>query len=65
MNGESCLLIFFINKAYNLHAAVTVLLMCVVPASAVNRRANVFTNILQPIHHLGDAELVQAEIHHR
>ncbi|KAJ9601170.1 hypothetical protein L9F63_000690, partial [Diploptera punctata] len=31
----------------------------------VNRRSNVFTNILQPIHHYTSTELVQAEVHHR
>ncbi|PNF41787.1 hypothetical protein B7P43_G02611, partial [Cryptotermes secundus] len=34
-------------------------------AEPVNRRSNVFTNILQPIHHLAGTELVQAEVHHR
>jgi len=40
-------------------------LSVIVAAEPVNRRSNVFTNILQPIHHLAGTELVQAEIHHR
>uniref|UniRef100_A0A0A9WG36 Vacuolar protein sorting-associated protein 13D n=3 Tax=Lygus hesperus TaxID=30085 RepID=A0A0A9WG36_LYGHE len=30
-----------------------------------NKRSNVFTNILQPIHQINDADSVQAQIHHR
>jgi len=40
-------------------------LSVIVADEPVNRRSNVFTNILQPIHHLAGMELVQLEIHHR
>lgn len=30
-----------------------------------NKRSNVFTNILQPIHYFSESETVQAQIHHR